>query len=287
MDSVVASQVDVSNAAAPSQADGTRSQRATVFPARLVVLMYHGLHRGPQDDGHFDPRYSVTPEAFERQMRHVRQARGRAWLPGDAIDASSSTTPEVMITFDDGEATDATIALPCLQSLGLRAAFFITSGFVGRAGSVTAAQLRQLSDAGMCIGAHGATHRFLSGLSASALRDELRESKYLLEQETGKPVDLLALPGGRGAMRELQTAYAEGYRHVFDSSPGDNRDGGAGGYLQRVAITRDTTLDTFDQILAWHGPAVNAMRWRHRVLRVPKLLIGDARYDRLREALLR
>jgi peptidoglycan/xylan/chitin deacetylase (PgdA/CDA1 family) len=256
-----------------------------VFPPRLVVLMYHGLHHDAHDEGHFDPRYSVHPASFEAQMQRVRAKRGHAWLPDDAMAGVQS--PEIMVSFDDGEASDAEVALPILLRLGLRATFFVTSGFVGRRGSMSATQLRAVSDAGMVIGSHGASHRFLNTLSAQALRAELAESRELLQDHIGRRVDTLALPGGRGGERELQTAYDIGYQHVFGSAPGDNREGGRGGYVQRVAITRDTTAETFDQILAWRGPAVRRIALRHRMLQLPKRLIGDTGYQRLRELLLR
>jgi len=252
------------------------------LPSRLVVLMYHGLHHGPQDDGHYDPRYSVTPAEFDRQMQRVRDKRGHAWLPDEHL--ATLQSPEVMVSFDDGEASDAAVALPILQRLGLRAAFFVTSGFVGRPGSVSVAQLRELSDAGMVIGSHGASHRFLSTLGEAELREELRASRDRLEQLTGRRVDLLALPGGRGGERELQMAHELGYQFAFDSTPGDNRR--VEGYVQRVAVVRGTSPEAFDQILAWKGPAVRAIEWRHRMLRLPKRLIGDNRYLRLRETLL-
>jgi peptidoglycan/xylan/chitin deacetylase (PgdA/CDA1 family) len=253
------------------------------LPDRLVVLMYHGLHRGGGDGGHFDARYSVTPEAFEAQMRRVRDGRGQAWLPD--VEATGVASPQIMVTFDDGEASDATVALPILQGLGLRAAFFVTSGFIGRPGSVDAAQLRQLSDAGMLVGSHGASHRFLSTLSDAELRAELLQSRERLQECTGRGVDMLALPGGRGGERELAMARELGYRHVFDSTPGDNR--GNLGFIERVAIVRDTALDEFEQILAWKGAAPRAIEWRHRLLRLPKRLIGDNRYLRIRQALMR
>src|SRR5687768_16837105 len=145
--------------------DGTdvRGSPSVALPARLVVLMYHGLHRGPLEL-HFDPRYSVLPLEFERQMRLLAMRRERAWLPGMAPAVASPTAPEVMITFDDGFTSDADIALPCLLGAGLRAAFFVTSAFVDRPGRVTRAQLRALAAAGMTIGSHGATHRFLATL---------------------------------------------------------------------------------------------------------------------------
>lgn len=264
----------------------TRGAAAIVLPARLVVLMYHGLHGSPLEP-HFDPRYSILPVEFERQMRLLSMLRERAWLPGMAPSIDAGAVPEVMITFDDGAASDAEIALPGLLAMGLRAAFFITSDFVDQPGRVRRLQLRALAAAGMTIGSHGASHRFLSTLSPEELRDELRRSRDALEQWIGQEVTLLALPGGRGGVREHEAAIAAGYSMVFGSQPGDNSAPTRDGMLQRVPVVRNTSLRGFDQLLAWQGPDVRRMRWRHRLLQLPKVLVGDRGYDRLRASLLR
>lgn len=266
---------------------GTDASRgpAVVLPARLVVLMYHGLHREPGEP-HFDPRYSVRPLEFERQMQRLAQRRGHAWLPGD-LKNDVGAVPAVMVSFDDGFTSDAETALPCLQAAGLRACFFVTSGFVDRPGRVTRSQLRALAAAGMTIGSHGATHRFLNTLTAADLRDELRRSRDELEQLLGRAVTLLALPGGRGGAREHDAARDAGYALSFGSEPGDNRMATRTGLVQRVPVVRDTTLDEFDQYIAWQGPAVRRLRLRHRLLQLPKACVGDQAYDRLRARLLR
>ena len=253
-------------------------------PQRLLVLMYHGLHAAPGDSPRYDPRYSVDPQAFDRQMERVRALRGEAWVPGQAAAGGASA---VMVSFDDGAASDASLALPCLQAHGLRATFFVTSGFVGAPGMLSLPQLRALSEAGMVIGAHGATHRFLSTLSAADLREELRGCRARLQDWTGQPVDTLALPGGRGGERERAAAREAGFRWVFGSEPGVNRGLPDDRILRRVAITRGMGPQAFEQVLGWQGAAVRQLRMRHRVLSVPRRLLGDDRYDRLREALVR
>lgn len=255
------------------------------LPGRLVVLMYHGLHLA-NSEPHFDPRYSVLPAEFERQMRLLALRRDHAWLPGMAAACDRDAAPEVMVSFDDGCASDAEIALPCLSALGLRAAFFVTSGFVDRPGRLAGSQLRALARAGMLVGSHGRSHRLLATLDAPALREELQRSRAELEQVLGQAVTTLALPGGRGAAREHAAALEAGYTLVFGSQPGDNR-APRPAIVQRVPVVRHTSLRGFDQLLAWSGPDVRRICWRHRLLQIPKRLVGDQRYDRLRASLLR
>src|SRR5699024_3138036 len=142
--------------------------------------------------------------------------------------------------------------------------------------------LRQLSSAGMGIGSHGVSHRFLNTLSPAALECELSQSRDFLEQAIGRQVSLLSLPGGRGGQRELEAARQCGYRAVFGSQPGNNSATRPGGLIERIAITRDVTLEEFRQLLDWRGPAAWRIRARHAALRWPKRLLGDRGYDWLR-----
>jgi peptidoglycan/xylan/chitin deacetylase (PgdA/CDA1 family) len=270
----------------------SRSGQTPPEPAsgRLLVLMYHGVHATASDPGRFDPRYSVSPQAFEQQMRQLQAHPGDSWLP--AADAPFQLPPSrgdhapVLVSFDDGDVSNALEALPRLQAAGQRAVFFVTSEFIGRAGMLAPSQLRALAAAGMQIGSHGASHRFLSSLDTPALYSELQRSRDALQQIIGGAVDLLALPGGRGGPRELDAALTVGYRAVFGSQPGDNRGWRPGRYLQRIPITRDLSAAGFAQILNWGGPTVRRMRWRHSLLSMPKRVLGDERYDRLRQALV-
>lgn len=260
-------------------------------PSRVVVLMYHGLHETRDSPGRFDPRYSVTPRQFQSQIQRLASLELADWMPdvGQPLRAPppSAGQPKVLITFDDGDISNVEQALPLLQAAGLAAVFFITQDHVGQPGMISQGQLRSLADAGMVIGSHGRSHRFLSTLPLAALNHELRSSREFLEQITACPVALLSLPGGRGGPRESQAALDAGYHTVFGSRPGDNAATPAGGPIDRVVVTRQTSEAAFARLVRWQGPAAWQAQARYHLLGWPKQLLGDQRYDRLRQALLR
>ncbi len=192
----------------------------------------------------------------------------------------------MLITFDDGDASNLEQALPLLQESGLAAVFFITRNFVGQRGMISRAGVRGLADAGMVIGSHGLSHRFLNTLSPNTLAIELASSRDFLQQITGRPVVLLSLPGGRGGPREIQAAYDAGYRSVLGSRPGNNLATPAGALIDRVVISRQTDSQAFEQLVRWQGPAVWRQCARHRLLGLPRRLLGDRGYDRLRQVLV-
>jgi peptidoglycan/xylan/chitin deacetylase (PgdA/CDA1 family) len=250
---------------------------------RLPVLMYHGLHADGSDPGRFDPVYSVTPLEFVRQLDWLR-ANGYRSVRLD--DAGSVGGKSIVISFDDGDVSNVAVALPLLRERSMVAEFFITSDFIGQPGMLTAQDVRALAQSGMGVQSHGRSHRFLEDLDFEAMHAELRDSKDRVEGASGVPVTAIAFPGGRGAGRERDAALGLGYRHVLGSVPGCNRVRRPHECYERIAITRDLPLREFAALVAWKGWRPRYARTRFRALRVPKLLLGNERYQRLRARLL-
>jgi peptidoglycan/xylan/chitin deacetylase (PgdA/CDA1 family) len=250
----------------------------------LPVLMYHGLHAGEEDAGRFDPVYSVTPARFAEQMDWLC-ANGYRSVRLDAV-GNGAHDRCIVISFDDGDVSNVHVALPLLRQRGMVAEFFITSDFIGQPGMLTARDVNALAQAGMGVQSHGRSHRFLEDLDAEAMYAELRDSKQRLEGASGEPVTAVAFPGGRGAGRERDAALGLGYRHVLGSVPGHNRERRRHECYERIAITRDMQLSDFVALVAWRGWKPRYARARFRLLRVPKRLLGNDRYQRLRARLL-
>lgn len=96
--------------------------------SRLSILIFHRVHAEQ------DSLFPHEPDAgrFDSMMRYV--AATYCVLPlGEAIDhLAQGTLPprSLVITFDDGYADNAEVALSILQRHGLRATFFVSSGFL-------------------------------------------------------------------------------------------------------------------------------------------------------------
>ncbi|HEX8777053.1 MAG TPA: polysaccharide deacetylase family protein [Rhodanobacter sp.] len=252
-------------------------------PGKLPVLMYHGLHAGETDPGRFDPVYSVTPAAFAAQLDWLHEHGYRSVRLDDT---RTGRDKQVVISFDDGDVSNLTVALPLLAERGMTAECFVTSDFIGAPGMLTVQDVHALAEAGIGVQSHGRSHRFLEDLDDDAMYAELRDSKARLEAASGRPVTALAFPGGRGGSRERDVALRLGYRHVLGSQPGPNRDRRAHECYERIAITREVPLGDFASLVAWRGWRPRYARARFRALRVPKQLLGNDRYQRLRAKLL-
>lgn len=90
--------------------------------------------------------------------------------------------------------------------------------------AMTAGELRRMAEHPLVtVGAHTATHRFLSSLDDVTVSEEFTTNKLFLEELLARPVQTLAYPyGTRGACgrRESQAAALAGFRASFTTRPG-------------------------------------------------------------------
>lgn len=180
--------------------------------------MYHSV----SDNGWF---FSVSPEEFERQIRYLRKKTHPVRLEDVAnFVANKKSLPSraVAVTFDDGYLDFKENALPILRKYGIPATLFVCAGEINPKdlGSdlplMTAEEIAKLSrDPLVTIGSHGLTHGKLTRLSPEMAKNEIGQSRVLLEKATGKPIDFFAYP--KGSFNSLIMDYTEkaGYGAAF------------------------------------------------------------------------
>ncbi|MRR49783.1 MAG: hypothetical protein EG825_02535 [Rhodocyclaceae bacterium] len=99
---------------------------ASRIDAPVVVLAYHRVAELSSDP----EQLAVSPDNFRQQMLWLK-----AHLPVLRFeeDWRRYARPAAVVTFDDGYADNARIALPILEALDLPATFFVTAGVVDSA----------------------------------------------------------------------------------------------------------------------------------------------------------
>ena len=90
-----------------------------------VILMYHRVADLPRDPYGL----AVHPDRFAAHVEHLVRLESTVRLQ-DVV--GRDATREVVVTFDDGYADNATVAAPVLEAAGLPATWFITAGRLGR-----------------------------------------------------------------------------------------------------------------------------------------------------------
>jgi peptidoglycan/xylan/chitin deacetylase (PgdA/CDA1 family) len=175
----------------------------------IPILMYHQVTPRPHPALR---KYAVTPRAFGAQMNWLTLT-GYVPITLDRLLAHRSghcplPSRPIVITFDDGFEDCVEHAVPILHARGFTAIFYLVAGLVGKTSGWllpergvelplmdwTAA--RRLEAAGFQCGSHTMSHPRLADLSSEGCREELLESRRLLEDHLGHEVRHLAYPFG-------------------------------------------------------------------------------------------
>jgi peptidoglycan/xylan/chitin deacetylase (PgdA/CDA1 family) len=206
------------------------------------VLCYHRIG-GPLEIG----VTRVSPAVFRRQMEALARDGWRTLTLVEyesrlACPLSPVARPEVLITFDDGDAGLARHAYPVLADLGYTAITFLVTDFVGRLNTWDArytwrrlphldwSAVARWRERGFEFGSHGATHRRLTWLDDDTAREELERSRSALRARLGEgSATAIAYPFGASVLRVRRLAREVGYRlgfgggHGADADPLDQR----------------------------------------------------------------
>lgn len=117
-----------------ARACGWLGLRERAARGRLTVLTYHRVLPDEEARRYPFPSLAMPESAFARQADWLA-ARAEVAPLGESLQArGAASRPRVAITFDDGYRDNAELAAPILGSRGLRATFFVASGFVGGGG---------------------------------------------------------------------------------------------------------------------------------------------------------
>jgi len=235
----------------------SRSGQQKVMTDRLPILMYH---RVAPDGSAAMARYRVTPEAFEQQLRYLRDdgyygvdleewraaMATRRPLPGRAV----------LITFDDGYRDFLIYAWPLLKRYGFSATVFLVAHEIGgtnrwdraygeELGLLDWDEILQLRDSGVAFGSHTATHPPLTGLAAADVVREAARARATLERMLSQPVTSLAYPYGVVDPTVQHLAGACGYVYGLTCRPGRSAFGDQLLALPRIEIAGSDDLTTF------------------------------------------
>jgi peptidoglycan/xylan/chitin deacetylase (PgdA/CDA1 family) len=190
----------------------------------MINLGFHGIGTPERELEPEEDQYWIEPDRFEELLDVAQEM------------------PSVRLTFDDGNASDLSIALPALVDRGLTASFFVIAGRLGQPGSLAADDVRGLSEAGMTIGTHGLRHRPWRSLDEDGYREELDEARAAIEAAAGAPVEHAACPFGAYDRRALRALKLHGFARVYTV---DRRPAQADAWLQgRYVIRQGDTADT-------------------------------------------
>jgi peptidoglycan/xylan/chitin deacetylase (PgdA/CDA1 family) len=202
---------------APEGAARHRLDAALQRGARPVgpvpILMYHAVQAAPPGAPY--PHLWVPRARFHAQVAMLRahgfhavtmRRLAAAW-------AGRATLPRrpIVLTFDDGYRSDATVAMPLLRRAGWPAVLYLEAGALKTRGAqgMSPSAVRSVLRAGWELGSHTIDHVDVSTLGPRRLRYEIGYSRRWFQRKFGVRIESFCYPGGRfdrAAVREVRRA---------------------------------------------------------------------------------
>jgi glycosyltransferase involved in cell wall biosynthesis len=187
------------------------------------ILMYHAIGASTQPAG----RYVLPARRFAHQMAWLK------WMGYRVISLEEylrfrreyllPPRRSIVITIDDGYADNWHVAYPILQRYRFPATIFVVTAQIGATyysqvdselngrPMLSWSEIRQLTQAGIGIGAHTRTHPDLTKISREQAHDEIFGSKLDLEQTLNIPINVFSYPFGEYNEETQKQVEAAGF----------------------------------------------------------------------------
>jgi peptidoglycan/xylan/chitin deacetylase (PgdA/CDA1 family) len=225
----------------------------------LAILGFHKIGEPPA--GARSTPWYIPEATFRNQLRFLSTNGWEVISIASFLRGLSEpeTLPRraALLTFDDGYKSMLRVASRSLSEFGYPSVAFIPTQFVGGYNDWDHERepfeeicdwdgLRELERRGCSIQSHGVRHKSFSRLPPNEQQEELCESKRILEEKLGKPVEVFAYPYGLvGRDRSALSALLErnGYRAACLFPGGISKLPVANNYfLPRVDMFSDSDL---------------------------------------------
>ncbi|TXK23459.1 polysaccharide deacetylase family protein [Pontibacter qinzhouensis] len=181
---------------APALADA-----ATILARRQVpVLCYHQIREWQPSDSEAAKAYIVPPARFQEQLQLLADSGYHTILPDQLLAYLTTGAPlppkPIMLTFDDTNLSQYTVAAPELERHGYKGVFFIMTVSLGRPRYMSRAQVKELAQAGHVIGSHTWDHQNVKKYQPQDWITQIEKPTRQLEEITGTPITYFAYPFG-------------------------------------------------------------------------------------------
>ena len=250
--------------------------------------MYHGICSGNPQFYKNEPgadKYWITLENFHEQMNYLHKHNYNVVDIESLQDKKELKKPTVILTFDDGDLSNYKVAYPVLREFDFRAYFFITVGNIGKTGTMSWEQLKDLQNHNHIIGSHGMSHEILTTLDEDMLDYELKTSKDTLEKNLGEKINYLSIPRGIHNKEILKKARECEYKNVFTSVLGKTNIMKLDFTLRRIAIERNWDVKKLKSVLK--GDVHLKDKTANFIKKSSRKILGIKTYEKIRNKLLK
>ena len=186
----------------PSTIPAASAGNAAAILARpqVPILCYHQIRDWTGRDSKNAKDYIVPVAQFKAQIKMLADS-GYHTVSPDQLFAYMTTgaklpSKPILLTFDDTDLDQFTVARPTLEKYGFKAMYFVMTVSLGRPRYMTKAMVKQLSDEGNVIGSHTWDHHNVKKYQGKDWETQIDKPTKTLEEITGKKINYFAYPFG-------------------------------------------------------------------------------------------
>jgi peptidoglycan/xylan/chitin deacetylase (PgdA/CDA1 family) len=212
------------------QPTGPIADAATILARKEVpILCYHHIKAESKGE------YTVRTDVFKAQLKALHDSGYHTVLPDQlyAYLTTGAPLPEkpVMLTYDDTDEEQFSIAKTEMDKYGFKGVYFIMTISIGRPNYMTKEQIKQLSDEGHSIGAHTWRHDRVDKYLTTPHIDrdtkkivendwdlQLVTTRKKLEDIIGKEIHYFAYPFGIWTKAGIPEIKKRGIKMAFQLS---------------------------------------------------------------------
>lgn len=195
---------------------------AILAKKQVPVLCYHHIREAKPGQSETLKSFSVTPAQFAAQMKALKDSGYETILPDQLYNYLVHNGPlpakPVMLTFDDTDEEQFSIAYPEMKKYGFKGVFFIMTVSINRPNYMTKEQIKQLADDGNAVESHTWDHHMVTKYKGDDWNMQFVKPRKTIEDITGKPANYFAYPYGvwnKSVFPELKKA---GFKMAFNLS---------------------------------------------------------------------
>lgn len=166
----------------------------------VPILCYHQIRDWKPTDSKSAQTYIVPPASFAEQMKMLADSGYHTILPDQLYAYLNEGTPlpskPVMLTFDDTDLDQYTVAKPIMDKYNFKGVFFVMTVSIGRPRYMNKEQIKDLADNGHTIGSHTWDHHNVKKYQGADWVTQIEKPTKQLEAITGKSIKYFAYPFG-------------------------------------------------------------------------------------------
>ncbi|MCX2451965.1 polysaccharide deacetylase family protein [Pedobacter sp. PLR] len=186
---------------------------------QVPILCYHQVRDWKAKDSKAAKDYIIPIATFKDHMKMLADSGYHTILPDQLYDYLNNGTAlpakPIMLTFDDTDLDQFTIAAPEMKKYGFKGVFFVMTVSLGRPNYMSRDQVKQLSDMGHVIGSHTWDHHNVKKYQGQDWVTQIEKPTKTLEEITGKKIQHFAYPFGLWNPEAIPELKKRGMKSAF------------------------------------------------------------------------